>query len=146
MKAEEKQKLMQECLQYFRERPVYEKVFQKMRGKYESLGHIGGKVVLTGLSLQDKSQLGGFLQKDYTENQSVTISAEAFEICLSKSRFSDISLEELLDAYFGKKLTVKKEERRKKQEERDAFFAEVQSGYEDTIGGKWLQNTLKALY
>ena len=60
MKAEEKQKLMQECLQYFRERPVYEKVFQKMRGKYESLGHIGGKVVLTGLSLQDKSQLGGF--------------------------------------------------------------------------------------
>ncbi len=53
MKAEEK--LMQECLQYFRERPVYEKVFRKMRGKYESLGHIGGKVVLTGLSLQDKS-------------------------------------------------------------------------------------------
>lgn len=143
VKAEEKQKLMQECLQYFRERPVYEKVFQKMRGKYESLGHIGGKVVLTGLSLQDKSQLGGFLQKDYTENQSVTISAEAFEICLSKSRFSDISLEELLDAYFGKKLTVKKEERRKKQEERDAFFAEVQSGYEDTTGGRWLQNTLK---
>ena len=143
MKAEEKQKLMQECLQYFRERPVYEKVFQKMRGKYESLGHIGGKVVLTGLSLQDKSQLGGFLQKDYTENQSVTISAEAFEICLSQSRFSDISLEELLNAYFGKKLTVKKEERRKKREERDAFFTEVQSGYEDTTGGRWLQNTLK---
>lgn len=143
MKAEDKQKLMQECLQYFRERPVYEKLFRKMRGKYESLGHIGGKVVLTGLSPQDKSQLGGFLQKDYTENQSVTISAEAFEICLSQSRFSDISLEELLDAYFGKKLTVKKEERRKKQEERDAFFAEVQSGYEDTTGGRWLQNTLK---
>ena len=58
MKAEEKQKLMQECLQYFRERPVYEKVFQKMRGKYESLGHIGGKVVLTGLSLQDKEPIG----------------------------------------------------------------------------------------
>ena len=106
MKAEDKQKLMQECLQYFRERPVYEKLFRKMRGKYESLGHIGGKVVLTGLSLQDKSQLGGFLQKDYAENRSVTISAEAFEICLSKSRFSDISLEELLNAYFGKKLTA----------------------------------------
>lgn len=83
---------------------------------------------MTGLSLQDKSQLGGFLQKDYTENQSVTISAEAFEICLSKSRFSDISLEELLDAYFGKKLTVKKEERRKKQEERDAFLRKSKVG------------------
>lgn len=126
MKAEEK--LMQECLQYFRERPVYEKVFRKMRGKYESLGHIGGKVVLTGLSLQDKSQLGGFLQKDYTENQSVTISAEAFEICLSQSRFSDISLEELLNAYFGKKLTVKKEERRKNGKKEMPFLRKYKVG------------------
>ena len=63
------------------------KVFQKMRGKYESLGHIGGKVVLTGLSLQDKSQLGGFLQKDYTENQSVTISAEALKSVCPKAGF-----------------------------------------------------------
>lgn len=82
---------------------------------------------MTGLSLQDKSQLGGFLQKDYTENQSVTISAEAFEICLSKSRFSDISLEELLDAYLGK-ADGEKEERRKKQEERDAFLRKSKVG------------------
>ena len=101
VKVEEK--LMQECLQYFRERPVYEKVFQKMRGKYESLGHIGGKVVLTGLSLQDKSQLGGFLQKDYTENQSVTISA-SFEIGRSKADFRIFLWQELPNAYFGKKL------------------------------------------
>ena len=38
---------------------------------------------------------------------------------------------------------MKKEERRKKQEERDAFFAEVQSGYEDTTGEDGVQNTLK---
>lgn len=67
------------------------------------------------------------MQKDYTENQSVTISAEAFEICLSKSRFSDISLEELLDAYLGK-ADGEKEERRKKQEERDAFLRKSKVG------------------
>ena len=88
---------------------------------------------MTGLSLQDKSQLGGFLQKDYTENQSVTISAEAFEICLSKSRFSDISLEELLDAYFGKKLTdEKRRDGERKQEERECLFCgSPKVGYED---------------
>ena len=98
---------------------------------------------MTGLSLQDKSQLGGFLQKDYTENQSVTISAEALKICLSKSRFSDISLEELLDAYFGKKADGEKRREAKETGRKRCSFAEVQSGYEDTTGGRWLQNTLK---
>ena len=78
MKAEEK--LMQECLQYFRERPVYEKVFQKMRGKYESLGHIGGKVVLTGLSrFRIRANWADFV-KGLHKSVCYHIS-EAFEIC-----------------------------------------------------------------
>ena len=107
---EEKQKMLQECLAYFRERPVYQKVFTKLKNKYESLGYIGGKAVLTDLTAADKIQLGGFLQRDYTENRSVTISATAFEEHLSKSRFSDVSLEELLQAYFGAEMRAKKEE------------------------------------
>ena len=44
----------------------------------------------------------------------------------------------------GKRLTVKKEEREAKETGRKrCLFAEVQSGYEDTTGGRWLQNTLK---
>ena len=140
---EDKKQMLQKCVDYFKERPVYQKLFRKMKAKYESLGRVGGKVVLTGLSAVDKMQLGGFLQKDYTENKSVTVSAEVFEACLAKSRFAGISLEELLEVYFGGRLIAKKEEREEEKRRKDAFFMEVQKGYENTLSGKWLQTTLK---
>ncbi len=99
--AEMEPKKLTECLDYFRQRPVYEKLFQKFREKYASLGHMGGKVVLSGLTLEEKQQLGGFLQKDYTENKTVTVSAQLLEKRLGESRFYGISGEMLLQAYFG---------------------------------------------
>lgn len=143
MEKEKKQVLLQECLKYFKERSVYRKLFEKMKEKYESLGRIGGKVVLTGLSPVDKMQLGGFLQKDYTENKSVTISAEVFEACLSTSKFAGISLEELLKAYFDRELVVKKEERKKENEKKDLFFKHILDECEGRYSAQWLQNTLE---
>lgn len=141
--AEMEPKKLAECLDYFRQRPVYEKLFQKFREKYASLGHMGGKVVLSGLTLEEKQQLGGFLQKDYTENKTVTVSAELLEKRLGESRFSGISGETLLRAYFGKKLTVKKEEKQKEEEKRNACFAEILEGQEENPAGKWLKEVLE---
>ena len=133
----------EECAAYFRERPVYRKVFQKVRAKYESLGHMGGKVTLTNLSQEEKRQLGGFLQKDYTENRTITVSVERLEKCLNESRFSEVTLENLLETYFGQKLTVKKEEREKEAEKQRIFFENLLEMYEHTYMGKWLEKTLK---
>lgn len=133
----------EECAAYFRERPVYRKVFQKVRAKYESLGHMGGKVTLTNLSQEEKRQLGGFLQKDYTENRTITVSVERLEKCLKESRFSEVTLENLLETYFGQKLTVKKEEREKEAEKRRIFFENLLEMYEHTYMREWLENTLK---
>ena len=133
----------EECAAYFRERPVYRKVFQKVRAKYESLGHMGGKVTLTNLSQEEKRQLGGFLQKDYTENRTITVSVERLEKCLKESRFSEVTLKNLLETYFGQKLTVKKEEREKEAEKRRIFFENLLEMYEHTYMGEWLENTLK---
>lgn len=136
-------KKLAECLDYFRQRPVYEKLFLKFREKYTSLGHMGGKVVLSGLTLEEKQQLGGFLQKDYTENKTVTVSAELLEKRLGESRFSGISGETLLRAYFGKKLTVKKEEKQKEEEKRNACFEQILEGQEENPAGKWLKEVLE---
>lgn len=133
----------EECAAYFKERPVYRKVFQKVRTKYESLGHMGGKVTLTNLSREEKRQLGGFLQKDYTENRTITVSVEMLEKRLNESRFSGITLENLLETYFGQKLTAKKEEREKEAENQRIFFQKLLGMYEHTYMGKWLGKTLK---
>lgn len=137
------QKKLKECLEYFRQRSVYEKLFQKFKEKYASLGHMGGKAVLCELTLVEKQDLSGFLQKDYTENKTVTVSAGLLEKCLAESRFSGISTEMLLEAYFGEKLTVKKEEKEKEEKKRKDFFAGLLDGKEEDPVGMWLKAVLE---
>ena len=46
------QKKLNECLDYFRQRSVYEKLFQKFKEKYASLGHMEEKQFCPGLLWQ----------------------------------------------------------------------------------------------
>lgn len=107
----EQEELKKECLEYFRACQVYQKLFEGMRKKYAGLGRLGGTVTLTGLTREERQQLGGFFQKDYTENKTVTISGRLMEKALSSSRFAGISWEEILEAYFGQPLEVTKEQK-----------------------------------
>ena len=45
--------LLEECMLYFKARPVYKKLFLKMRDKYAGLGHFGGTAMLTSLSREE---------------------------------------------------------------------------------------------
>lgn len=127
-----------ECLDYFRSRPVYEKLFRKFRKKYESLGHFGGSVVLTDLTREEKAQLGGFLQKDVTAQKSVTVSAERLTRALSDSKFSDFTWEEILEAYFRGPLSSNKDRRQQEDEERRLFFQNILEHCEAGPGRQWL--------
>ena len=101
--------LLEECMLYFKARPVYKKLFLKMRDKYAGLGHFGGTAMLTSLSREEKSQLGGFFQRDYTSNKTITISADLMKKCLESSKFAGLTWELILETYFGEPLQVKKE-------------------------------------
>lgn len=135
-------KLMDECVEYFKSRPVYKKLFQKIRKKYAGLGHFGGTVALTRLTDEDKRHLGGFFRKDYHENQTVTISSKLMDRALSESRFSELCWEEILECYFEEPLRTKKEDRQEEQEKQQEFFAQI---LRDAGGrsGCWLQKVLE---
>lgn len=117
--------MMTQCLEYFRNRPVYKKLFAKMKSKYESLGHFGGTVILTGLTAQEKRDLGGFLQKDYTENKTVSVSAAALEKALKSSRFARLDWVEILEAYYGEALVGKKEQRLLETQRWEDFWSRI---------------------
>ena len=89
--------LLEECMLYFKARPVYKKLFLKMRDKYAGLGHFGGTAMLTSLSREEKSQLGGFFQRDYTSNKTITISADLMKKCLESSKFAGLTWELILE-------------------------------------------------
>lgn len=138
---------LEECLTYFRDRDVYEKVFQRFREKAASLGHFGGKVTLAALTPLEKEQLEGFFQKSFRNQKTVTISAALMQRALDASRFAGLGWEEILEAYYGEPLVGKREERRRQEEARARFFGQFlgegsdQSGAEDP-GQAWLRRAL----
>ena len=119
-----------EAVEYFKKKPVYEKLFNEFKKKYESLGKIGGIAVLTGLSAGDKEDISGFLMKDFTSEEEVRVSAKLFEKALLKSRFSSLTTLDILTRYFGIKLRTNKEKSEENEGKRAEYLAEL-TGYTD---------------
>lgn len=136
-------RLLEECVAYFRERPVYGRLFQAVWEKYRGLGHLGGSVTLSGLSAEDARQLGGFLQKNCEGKRTLAVSANTLEKALADSRFSTLTWEEILQAYFGKALVSKSQQRQLEQSEREAFFFRILKNTKEHSGKAWLQECLQ---
>lgn len=134
--------LMEQCLEYFRNRPVYRKLFAKVKSKYESLGHFGGTVTLTGLTIQEKQELGGFLQKDYTENKTVSVSAVSLEKALKSSRFARLDWEEILEAYYGETLVGKKEQKLLETKRCEDFWGSILESCPNDSASEFLREVL----
>ena len=117
--------MMDECIAYFKAHSVYEKLFSGFRSKYESLGHFGGTVVLSGLSQEETDDLFGFLNTDYSGRKRISITAKQMEKALAGSRFSQWTWEEILTAYYGEKLSARKDIRQKAEEQKQNWFHEV---------------------
>lgn len=135
--------LLEECMLYFKARPVYKKLFLKMRDKYAGFGHFGGTAMLTSLSREEKSQLGGFFQRDYTSNKTITISADLMKKCLESSKFAGLTWELILETYFGEPLQVKKEIELAESKRREDYFAEILESISDESGREWLRSILE---
>ena len=119
-----------EAVEYFKKKPVYEKLFNEFKKKYESHGKIGGIAVLTGLSTGDKEDISNFLMKDFTSEEEVRVSAKLFEKALLKSRFSSLTTLDIITHYFGIKLRTNKEKSEEDVGKRAEYLAEL-TGYTD---------------
>lgn len=134
---------LEECIRYFRQRKIYDRLFEKAADKYRSLGHFGGTVQLSGLSREDCRDLGGFFQKDYEGRKTVTISAVAMEKALERSRFAGLRWEDILQSYVGEDLVGRKEQRQQEDAERERFFADIIDTVPESPGSLWLRQVLQ---
>lgn len=132
-----------ECVTYFKERNVYKVLFKKIREKYYSLGYLGGSVTLSDLSLEEKQQLSGFFQKDFTENKTITISLKFMEKALSNSKFCMLDWMEILETYYGEPFTTKKEIYLQAEKKKADFFQGILDEFRGTSGERWLERCLK---
>ncbi|WP_037986053.1 TIGR02679 family protein [Thalassobacillus devorans] len=107
-----------EALDYFREERAFDQLFQLFRKKYQSLGRIGGTVRVAPWPLEDLEPLARFFGMTVEGLQEKgSVSLVKFERQLGETRFSDVGLKELLDAYFGETILSKKESKYQEQQE-----------------------------
>lgn len=127
---EELEKIKKECLAYFGQSPVWEKVLRGFREKYSSYGRCGGKVVLKNLKSQDIEELEGFFGKSFHGQKSVTVSAEKFRQALEVSRYKNMTPEWLLENFFEEPLLGKQEQKLLRQQEKERIWENFRKSYE----------------
>lgn len=100
--------LSKACAEYFKNNIGFKRSLEKIKEKYESLGHLGGSIQLPNLNQDEKDALSGYFQKDYNK-KSTQVSVKSFVKTLEGTRFEGAQFIEVLELYFGEKLQSKKD-------------------------------------
>lgn len=134
-------------LSYIEERPVYHKVLQELKKKYESLGEGRGSVVLSHLTRQEREQLQGMFRINPYEDKKVVFKVQDFEAALQQSRFEGISTKMILEAFFQVKLQTKREVKESFQREFEEVISEfMYKDIQEDIDGTDEDNPFKVWF
>lgn len=136
-------KLLQQAVAYFRTRsPGYDRVFRELKRKYRSLGYLGGKVSLRSMTSAEAEALSGLLNRPLDTGTNEIIRVTDIEQGLTKTKFSEVPLLDILEGYFGESLISKKEEQLQNLQVWNEFWKEVlleTSAYNHRLAKEWIQ-------
>ena len=134
--------LLQEAIIYFKKYPVFHKIFSGFRKKYESLGHLGGTVIIKNLTNDEKMQLSGFFQKDFYKNKTISISMQRMQKALKDSKFESLEWIDIFEGYFEHKMIWKKEILQRENETQKLFFDQILKGIKSDFVREWLDDRI----
>ncbi len=132
-----------ECAEYFKRQNGYHRCFLAMRKKWETYGRVSGRIFLADATEEEKRALSGILGKVFYGDE-IRFTMREFQEALQKTRFSSVGLCELLEEYFGEKLSTNQERKLSKRKEQEQFFRKIQEIFlqtgEVTLVSDWFQS------
>lgn len=125
-----------EFVQYFKQQREWDRCFELLRKKWESLGRTSGKIVLKNSTGEEKTAVRKLMAGKYRVNTEgdVEIFLAEFEKELQNTRFVPITLHELLEEYFDCEIKTNEEKRQEKKKQREKFFESCREYFR--AGGK----------
>ncbi len=127
---------MNECIQYFKD-PSFKRFIQAWTVKYQSLGHLGGKIVLNDLTDDEQETLGLLLGLDLSDG-TLTLTYTKFMKAWKQTKFGDIDFLDVLKQLQRQPLYSNNELKTIRQQVQTAFKQDILNTYKDTLAYDWL--------
>lgn len=131
------------CVKYFKDNKDYKRVFSEMRKKWKKYGRVSGFIVLENATISEREALKLLMGRSF-DNEVVKFRMSEFESALHETKYKEIGLQELLEAYFNEKLVTNQNDRQEKNEAKQQFFDTIinelvqdENKYTDAI--KWIE-------
>jgi uncharacterized protein (TIGR02679 family) len=115
-----------------------------MRKKWERYGRVAGQIVLTDATDQERQALTGILGKSFCGEQ-VKFAMAEFENALQKTRFAPVTLETLLEDYFGERICTNQEKTDRKTGQREEFLNRLEAQFRSQAWSGWGLSWIRAM-
>lgn len=132
-----------ECAKYFKSQKAYQGCMKELRKKWKSFGKVAGRITLKDTTEEERRAIGGIIGK-VLYDKDICFSFAEFEQGLQRTRFAPVNMKEVLEAYFGEKLSTNQREKEEQEKEKGTFFNDICEYFLKNAGGEsitflWLQ-------
>ncbi len=113
-------------IEYFKNKPGFYRYFLGLKNKYESQGNFNGVVKLESITEEESASFSLFFGENFKVLESVSIPLKKFMNVISKSKFENFSLYDLVINYLDiKEIKTKKERVLEKEDEYRGFLEDT---------------------
>ena len=113
------------CAAYFKGNPAYRRCFLEFEKKWNSYGRAKGIITLKHTSEEERRAIGGILGKTFYED-AIRFPFAEFEKGLQCTKFAPVNFEEVLEAYFARKMITTQKMRMEEERGRAELFETVE--------------------
>lgn len=121
------------CAAYFKGNPAYRRCFLEFEKKWNSYGRAKGIIALKHTSEEERRAIGGILGKTFYED-AIRFPFAEFEKGLQCTKFAPVNFEEVLEAYFDRKMITTQKMRMEEERSRAEFFETVEGCLAECAG------------
>lgn len=126
-------KLLEECVSYFKSNKAYKRIFVKIKEKYVSIGTFSGTIKLENITEDEKKALIGLLGQKFYLNKSHTIKVNDIVEALKQTKFEGVDFYEMLCLYFGDKILINKDIKEINRLTKDNFFNNLENSVDEKV-------------
>lgn len=132
-----------ECAKYFKSQKAYQRCLKALRKKWKSFGKVVGRITLKDTTEDERRAIGGIIGRIFYD-EDICFSFAEFEQGLQRTRFAPVDMKEVLEAYFGEKLSTNQREKEEQENEKNAFFNDFCEYFRKSTGSEsmaflWVQ-------